>query len=224
MNKRGKIEIKEIIEVLLAAACVTLLIILMIRVFSPTISVSELAAKNYLESLEIALDEAKETGSSEFLMYLSEPNPYFLVYFGEGYSFDYDYLATFWCGGSSTLDVSFKPTKAKKNSLCICHIDSKDSLKNIDDLEVICKYCIQEKIDNSLIASQSITEEDAVYYYNSKNNFSYIFSGYHLNIEYIKSEKSYKLSLDDSIKISNNLNYLDCVENSNKPTGMTPAY
>jgi hypothetical protein len=193
MNKRGKIEIKEIIEVLLAAACVTLLIILMIRVFSPTISVSELAAKNYLESLEIALDEAKETGSSEFLMYSSEPNPYFLVYLGEGYSFDKGFKI-------GVTRIIFKPQKARKNNLCVCYLEGDYSIENILDLEkgYICKYCIQEEIENS------------------KEFFGYR-SGKSLLLKYLPDSKEYQINDLASSNIQENIQKLiEAIKERNK--------
>jgi hypothetical protein len=193
MNKRGKIEIKEIIEVLLAAACVTLLIILMIRVFSPTISVPELAAKNYLESLEIALDEAKETGSSEFLMYSSEPNPYFLVYFGEGYSFDKEFKI-------GVTRIIFKPQKARKNNLCVCYLEGDYSIENILDLEkgYICKYCIQEEIENS------------------KEFFGYR-SGKSLLLKYLPDSKEYQINDLASSNIQENIQKLiEAIKERNK--------
>ena len=181
MNKRGESIIwKETIEVLTAVVAVSLLVVLMIRIFSPTLTVAELTAKNYLDSLKVALDEAKKTGSSEFLMYSSEPNPYFLVYFGEGHSFDKEFKI-------GVITITFKPEKAKKNNLCICYLEGDYSLDNVLDLEkgYICKSCIQE---------------DLIY----KDFFGYI-SGEILHINYFSDTREYEIKNISDYHIQKNL-------------------
>lgn len=189
MSKRGNVEIKEIIEVLIAVVAVGFLIVLMVRIFSPTLTVPELTAKNYLESLETSLNEAKKTGSSEFFMYSSEPNPYFLVYFGEGYSFDtfvvFDNMCSSIEGQVSQVTFNINPDKAKKNNLCICYIDSEDSItKYSGALNISCNFCIQEasSFGDINMNSENVKSLEETYA---------IISGNVIDVAYSEDEKFY---------------------------------
>ena len=142
MNRRGNLITENLIGLLISLVAVGFLIILMIRIFSPTLTIPELTAKNYLEALEVSLKEAKETGSSDFLMYSSEPNPYLLVYFGEGYSFDKEVEI----GG---FKLVLQPKQAKKENLCVCYFDGEESEFAINyEKDFLCNYCVQKKVES----------------------------------------------------------------------------
>ena len=215
MNKRGDVLTDNLIGVLIAVAAVGFLILLMFKIFSPTQTVPELTAENYLDSLKIALDEAKEAGSSEFLMYSSEPNPYFLVYFGEGYSFNTNLSLGNFCEdicfstSECNIDVSFQPKKAKSNNLCVCYIDNDQSIKNFDisnTLMVYCDSCIQEKINSSFSVFES--SDEAISQLTDKG-IIYTVSGYPINILYFAESKSYGFNVFSSE--SSKVNKIDCL-------------
>ena len=86
MNKKGSLETKEIIELLLAAAAIVLLIILMVRILDPGVNKNEKAAISYLETLKDQLKEAEKGKEQEFELWQGD---FFLVYFDRKNEFEW---------------------------------------------------------------------------------------------------------------------------------------
>lgn len=113
MRKKGSLETKEIIEIVLAAAGIIVLIILLWSLISPNFNVGDETAKSYLRSFEKTMKEVEKSGTGSFVMWGGEPK---MVYFGSGNRISYG------------KDMFFNANKGD-NKVCFCY-ESKPGAKD----------------------------------------------------------------------------------------------
>jgi len=105
-NKKASLEVKEILELVLAAGGIFLLLLLLWSLLAPTFNKDKETAKSYLNSLKQAIAEADEKKVAvDFSLWGGEPK---MVYFG-----DEKYVVS----GSDT----FFRARTDKNYLCFCY-------------------------------------------------------------------------------------------------------
>jgi hypothetical protein len=122
MKKRGELIIDNVVEMMLAAGVVFLLVVLFVKLFSPTYDVRDDVAKSYFDSFKIAIDEANSFGKSSFFILNDgeSKTEFYLVYFGERVNFLRN-------------DREFIHTKKGENDICVCYLR--------EDF-VVCDHCM----------------------------------------------------------------------------------
>ncbi|MEI6058278.1 MAG: hypothetical protein WCP89_00750 [archaeon] len=118
ITKRGSLETKEIIELVLAAAAVIVVIWLLWSLISPEFNKEQKAAEAYMSTLQEEI--GKVDGGAEFGTFsLWQPKlDVRLLYFGDGIVVKVD-------------DLTYRTGGLKKNQICFCYLKSKDWICNI---------------------------------------------------------------------------------------------
>ena len=157
ISKRGGIVDENAIKVIIAVAVVVLLIYLMVNLFSPSFDKESETAKSYFNMLEESVNIANNGKVGNFFMIdYGDESDFYLVYFGELFSFqDYGLLDDDKEGIISieepevgivveieedeeeNIERKFiRDVKKNENNLCICY------LKNT---KILCDYCMDLK-------------------------------------------------------------------------------
>lgn len=121
INKKGSLETKEILEVILAAAGILILVLLFFKLVFPYNPEKE-TAKAYFDDLKSKIAEVDAGHAEEFYMWQPEVDTkYFVVYFGQGTSFITPINGT---------SVKFSSIGNNENHICVCYVE-KGSEKGI---------------------------------------------------------------------------------------------
>jgi hypothetical protein len=82
LNKKAgtRLGTKELLELILGVAAVVILIILLVKLFTPAFNIDDETAKSYLDVLEKSLEDLEVGGAVDFNLWGGEPK---MVYFGE---------------------------------------------------------------------------------------------------------------------------------------------
>jgi len=127
VNKKGSLETKEIIELLLAAAGIFILVVLLYNILAPDFDKDEETAESYFNSLMDEIDVASSGGTGEFSMWLPEEEKgthFYVVYFGSRKYVDLND------------EVTFASVGFHDNRICVCYVKDEeancDFCKNLD--------------------------------------------------------------------------------------------
>ena len=152
-SKRGGIVDENVDGVILAVVAIFLLVFLMVNLFSPSFNKEDKTAKSYFNMLKESVDVADAGKVGSFYMYgEGKEINFYLVYFGEAFSFS-DYglsdkgkgiifiekpksdIAEALLGDEeeSVKKEFIRDVKNNKKNLCICY--SKEN-------KVLCDYCM----------------------------------------------------------------------------------
>jgi len=128
MNRKNKkaIMIKEILEIILAAAGVFIVALLLYKIISPSFDKDKETAKSYFDTFQEEIKKINSGQEGEFLIWDNEN--VFLVYFG-------DKTSTNW------FNHRFFAGAHDKNYICMCYL-----LKDKQD-ETKCEFCAYLKDD-----------------------------------------------------------------------------
>ena len=144
MNKRGGWTIGQIAKLILAVAVIIILLMLVVKLFSPIFNRGDETAKSYFETLKNEIKVADSGEGGEFFMwYLGDSDrEYYLVYFGKTIEVDFVKMRRVMVsrGGIGTPptykdipeNVQFNSFGMKDNRICVCTVDGYESS---------CRYC-----------------------------------------------------------------------------------
>ncbi len=121
-NKKGSLETKEILELILAVVCTFLLIFLFFKLIAPSFNKDAETAKSYFQTLQGEIEKTDDGGTGEFEIWQPEQEKgahFYLVYFAEQSRFD-------WQG------INFFSGIHNENYFCVCYVKDEESK---------CKYC-----------------------------------------------------------------------------------
>jgi hypothetical protein len=154
MGKRGSLETKEIIEIVLAGAGIFVLIFLLWALIAPNFNQEEEAAKGYSTGLKAAIEEADRDGRSTFSLWGVDTK---MVYFrgvnrvklGE--------------------DIFYETENKDKNRICFCY-ENKPGDKNWQ-----CDGCIllDKQVDFLLQGGPLKDTVDHIYFFNDSRYWKY---------------------------------------------------
>jgi hypothetical protein len=126
VNKKAKLEVTEILQLILAAGAIFVLTLLLIRIFLGGYNQNDETAKSYLEMLKTAVAAAdKSNGIGEFEIWQPENEVhYMLVYFGEKHRYSNWYWGR--TGFGVPFFFNFFTGNHGPNYICVCYGKSSD--------------------------------------------------------------------------------------------------
>jgi len=121
MKRDGKFTITQLLSVILAVAGVVLVVFLMVAVVAPLVNVGEETTKSYLKAFATAIEEADESGYSDFSMWQpqdiegqNKKKEYWLIYFGDKPT---SYVGHRW----------FHVSGVYENHVCVCFAEGTET-------------------------------------------------------------------------------------------------
>jgi hypothetical protein len=108
LNKKGALETKEIIELVLAAAGIFILLFLFFKLFAPSFDKNQETAKSYFDTLKNEIAKADNKQIGEFSLW--QKDGFALVYFGD--------KRTFINNDGTLFSID---SFGEKNQVCICY-------------------------------------------------------------------------------------------------------
>jgi hypothetical protein len=119
MKKRGELSTKEILEIVLATACILILVLLLYNLIAPDYDKTEKTSESYFKNFEEAIDIADKGGTGSFSIWQEDKSAkYYLVYFEKKISFNEG-------------DLVFSSAGINENHICVCSTSEKN----------ICNFC-----------------------------------------------------------------------------------
>jgi len=149
-NKKGTLLSDAPFEVIMGVAVVALIITLMVKLFAPTYSESDIAAESYFEQLEEAVALADEGKVASFFILDNGDDEldFYLIYFGDAVSLSYGegiLYDKFGVGG-----IDFARSDYDKNGICVCYWSG---------VKAVCKYCMN--LDSSAESNTTVKVGEA---------------------------------------------------------------
>jgi len=171
--KKASMPVYEIIGLILAAACLAIILLLIMQSLFP-INHDKETAKSFLNSLKQSLNEANTYGRSEFRMWgdnialKKEKEKFFILYFGKDHIFDYSEARYLFIFGKRTFipipnrNTLFKASHSYNRAICSCYRTTNTVKYNNKDYFVgTCPYCtnfpgeISKAVLNGVVSSPS---------------------------------------------------------------------
>jgi hypothetical protein len=194
-SKRGSLETKEIIELILAAAFIVIIAILLWNLISPEYSEGEETAKSYLKSFKVAVAEADRNGKASFNFWKGKLA---MAYFGDNRRADFG-------------EYSFLRKSAGDNALCFCYDDDPSS-RDWDcdecvslDKPVEFRTAVNAKVPKDTIDQLFFFDEDKYWKY---DNYHYnMLQGYPRDISDASGWPGVPSELDAAVRYSEGVYY-----------------
>jgi len=164
MNREGGMTFGNIVKLIMAVAVVIILLMLVVKLFSPIFNRGDETAKSYFETLKNEIKVADGGEGGEFFMWYlgdsGEDKEFYLVYFGKTIEVDfvkkyknpsYGMMGPMGVpiySGSEYLSekVQFNSFGSKDNRICVCTVENyKSSCRYCEDLEHSVSYVGKEE-------------------------------------------------------------------------------